>query len=451
MFAPTLALAVLQLAGAAPQSLPQGWERAFVAQIDSLADLRAAVEDSCFVDPSACCFIVPPHPQPLKATREPVARVAAPALEELARSGATSELRRTAAAAVATIRAPDRPRDLHSALLEAGWMDAADFLARLESALERPGAAPDMLRALEAAGRLASDDPLRHELARRRAADFEGARRWPRAHLIAAAAVARAWPSAADASLERDLFAALDTESDVTEVASVCLGVFASRAPEHEPLVSATRTALHARFDDPIPSHRRAAWIGAAFFGRGLSIAKRRDEGLSCELRARFDTSSDELDASAAALALGVLADRSTSAAIAARLLAAPLGSRGPMAMALGLLDASDGQEALEIVARAARAPSERLDAALALGLIEDKQLLTHWLLELSGAEPRAAHQLARVIAALGDVRAVDFLADELERRSDDPSTQLALVRALGAVGDPNSSERRLSSYYCGR
>lgn len=451
MFALSLALAALQLPAVESASRPPAWERAFVAQLDSLADLRKAVADTAYLDRDGCYFGEPPKPVSLEATREQVERVALPRLVELARADANSALRDAASAAIAKIRAPERATDSHAPLLDAGWLHTDNWLEQLEFAFERPRSSPGVLRALDAAGQLASDDSLRCAFARRLAQDRDGARKWPRAHLLAAGAVARAWTSAADASLERDLFSALDADDDCAQIASVCLGVFAGRAPEVESLAHSARAALCARFDHRTPTRRHAAWIGAAFLGRRLARADRADERLNAELRARLDFANEHADISAAALALGVLADRSAIAPIAERMRAASPGSRGAMAMALGLLGALSVQEEVATVARRPGSAAERLDAALSLVLIGDKNELNEWMSKVWEGGAQSARELAPGLAAFGDVRALGFLVDELERRRNDPETQLALLQALGAVCDPNATDRRLSSYYSGR
>jgi hypothetical protein len=455
-------LALAAVVAVAPQR--EAWERAIVVQLDEAADLRAAVwEAHEFGD--ACFGPVSTVRHPLRPTEATVRAKVVPVLVLLAESDPEPAIRAAAVAARATLEAEVWCPDPAAALAQLGWTPDALDLAQLERALHAPAEpshdSSDVLLHLQIVSRLLGADPLRIELASRLARESDETKRHSNAHLFAIGAAATASSHEVDVALRRVLFSALDSDADAAQIARLALARCAARPgpgtnklPSVDELERDSRRELRERFDDSNAARRRATWLAAAWLERGRVQAREApDEELRVELRAFFANADEPLDVAALSLSLAILKDTPSRLAIRRRFLSAAPRASAYVALALALhdgWDAADSGLAVEAWSKTLQRPAERLDAALALALLGDKSEVNTWIEALPTAESESISHLARALAAVGDLRAVDPLLAALQDKRFSTASRLELLRALVAVCDPNASARRLSRYFTG-
>ncbi len=445
----------------------EAWARMVLVQLDELADLRRAVSEAQLVS-GVTCGPAEPAPRVLRVLPGPRLDGVLARLRQLAVEDQGPRVRIEAQRALARIESIAPGPQLGAATsAEAaapqfdalGWTSARATVSALATLLDSDGDASDALDVLQQLRSLELGHPARIEGARRVEAAL-AASSAPTV-LLAAGFVGAASSHPVDGRLVKALVERSRADSDRAQAARLALGMCAGRAGTGgEALVEIARATLSAGLADSDPARRRAAWLGAALLERGRAVAGEVHAthlALRVELREHFDRSTAPLDVAASGLALALLGDPTDRQRLRERLASggdAPIGWLGLAAAVLGDREAIG--ELSELGAKGEQptmlaSAAQRLDLALALSLLGDKQVVVEWASPLYDASSRAVPELARGLAALGDVRAVDPLLSALGREDLDDNARVALVRALGAVCDPRAVERRLSRYFSGK
>jgi HEAT repeat protein len=178
--------------------------------------------------------------------------------------------------------------------------------------------------------------------------------------------------------------------------------------------------------------------IGAGVFGRKLRDAQQRPNGIGDALRSVMADVKDPIEIGASAIALGILGESDSKELLQARLLTKDQDALGYVCIALGLLNATEAQPQItELVERSKYAPVLLKQAAIALGLLGDKTVVTKLVHQLNKSETLAAQAaIAQALGFIGDKDSIPPLIAMLQDKTKTPLARGFAAVALGIVAD---------------
>ncbi|MFQ5503532.1 MAG: hypothetical protein ACE5F1_01905 [Planctomycetota bacterium] len=173
---------------------------------------------------------------------------------------------------------------------------------------------------------------------------------------------------------------------------------------------------------------------------RGRDPSYEGDPTAESAIRAEFDRSKNPLDAAGLALALGLMRDHDSGAAVLERLLEIKQVSEpaGYMAVALGLMGHQDARSTIQdLLSTARRRPRLLTQCAVALGLLGDKQVSLVLISHIQEKQVVAVYSaMAQALGSIGDKRSIGPLIAMLEDTSLRSLPRAFAAVALGLVGD---------------
>ncbi len=187
------------------------------------------------------------------------------------------------------------------------------------------------------------------------------------------------------------------------------------------------------------------AALGLGIAERGVedlgSSALAPNEDVKVALRAALRNASHET-AGAYAVALGIARDSGAAPALHERLREVKeSGQRGYIALALGMIHATEFRAEIQEIVRGSRYQADLLrQAAIALGLLGDTTLVPDLLSMLAQAKTLASQAaIASALGFIGDARSIDPLVEMLQRKEISGTARGFAAVALGIVADKES------------